>query len=251
MPVISADIQDTVVTIDKRSGKADIASLLRQKRIKIDPETGEVVGPRPNIIRYEEQPIVVETKEGHKIKVGTKKFPINGGHCLSYHPITGKQDCCWRMGLADTTKKSDFLPFGAGGPKRYHLKKMKDDNRYAMNPHLSRDTFVGATQAPTLEDEPPFTPTGEKLQFSETQEYHLYLQCMKEKGEDLVENEDFYKWMEDEGITDVVVKGKDVKIVREDEKPSSEELKEVTTAEKPKRKGGRPKGSKNKVTPVS
>lgn len=253
MSVVAAGIDQTKV--DSRSGKSDLAKLLKatkfhpKGRVRIDPETNKVIGTENNIIEIIEKPIEVETKEGHKIVVGTKKYALNGGHCLSWHPLTAKQDCCWRMGLSDTSKKSEKFPFGHGGPKMYHMKRMKDDEMYAYNPYVNRFSFEGKAGAPELEREPSPTPTGVPTKFSESQEYQLYLQCLKEKDLELVDNLDFYEWMEERGVEDVKTYGGKVTIEYKDDEeeavPKHEE-KPVETA----RGRGRPPGSKNKVKTI-
>ena len=63
-----------------------------------------------------------------------------------------------------------------GGPKKYHEMVTKDALRFAATKRVDRG-------APELEME-------------EAKEYVLYCNYLKEKGKDIAEDKDFYKWLE-------------------------------------------------------
>ena len=137
--------------IEVQGGKPDLKKLAKAGRIKLTPE-GDVVGqPLNNVLYVQERPIRHESG----IQIGTQKIEVNGGHVKANGSV-------WRIAL--------------GGPKKYHEKVLKDEERKIMTGPIG---FRPA--APTLEPE-------------EAREYQEYKEFLKEKGVQVAENEEFYAW---------------------------------------------------------
>lgn len=147
--------------------------LLRTKfhpngRVQLDPETNQPKNPAHNVIYVRERPINIQTTDGQRLKIGTRKINVNGGHVKGYHPCTGKQaDCVWRIVFR--------------GPKKYHLVKLKE-----ISIRLKKNN--------------PDLVIAPELTVEESEEYFMYLKYLEVSGKKIAEDVEFYEWIEENGV---------------------------------------------------
>lgn len=140
--------------IELLGGKPDLKKLAKAGRIKLKFD-GDVENQPVNPVLYtEERPI----KHESGLVIGTLKIPVNGGHAHMEGSV-------WRVAL--------------GGPKKYHAKVLKDEQRKAQH-------------GPT-----GFRPAAPMLDFDspEANEYEEYKTFLKEKGVEIAEDAEFYEWV--------------------------------------------------------
>jgi hypothetical protein len=137
--------------IETQGGKPDLKKLAKAGRIKLTP-SGDVEGqPGNNVVDVIKKPIRLE----NGTVVGTQTIEVNGGHALVPGTV-------WRVGL--------------GGPKTYHEKVIKDEERKRLHGDYR------------------FRPSAPVLTDGEAKEYLAYKEFLKEKSIPIAENVDFWAW---------------------------------------------------------
>lgn len=142
-----------------KGGKPNIQKLLKPTKYhpkgRIKLDENGEIVGTKNNVLYTKEKVIKQDIGGIKVEIARVEIPVNGGHVKATGSV-------WRVGL--------------WGPQKYHQKVLLD-RANAERKGSTRDSC-----APELTQD-------------EFDEYKKYLECLKEKGVEILDDKAFYAWL--------------------------------------------------------